>query len=259
MVMVFLPGNISANNSAHGIWGVGIQIGFVEYGASQNADRNFLLTALRYARELALASNCIPTNEIDDLITAMQNTSNSRSLYNRMTQYRQNLAVYVLNNCDCSTPNSPSEPVDDPATIIPGRYYKLINKNSGKVLDIGGGRKDNGGMAMQWADSSGESTFWQLVSAGNGYYKIVNKNSGKFLAISSGSKNNGGNAIQWSDQGQSDIYWQFIPAGDGYYKIVNKNSGKVLAISSGSKKNGAYAIQWSDQGQLDIYWRMDLQ
>lgn len=96
------PMSSSANNSAHGLWGVGVQLGMLEYGASQNADPGFLVRALNQARELAVASECIPTDEIDSLIAAMSRTSSSRSLYSRILEYRLSLGRYVLANCDCS-------------------------------------------------------------------------------------------------------------------------------------------------------------
>ncbi len=102
IAMVLLPMSSTADDSAHGIWGVGVQIGMLEYGSSQNADPGFLIRSLNAARELAIASRCIPTDEIDSLLVAMRATSNSRSLYPRITEYRNRLAIYVIENCDCT-------------------------------------------------------------------------------------------------------------------------------------------------------------
>ncbi|WP_394699577.1 RICIN domain-containing protein [uncultured Desulfobacter sp.] len=44
-----------------------------------------------------------------------------------------------------------------------GRYYKIVNTNSGKVLDIAGARKDNGGMSMQWRNTNSPSNLWQFI------------------------------------------------------------------------------------------------
>lgn len=259
MALFLLPVNSFAGEKAHSVWGVGLQLGFIELGAQQNLNKDFILRGLGYARRLAISSGCIPVNGIDDLIVGVQNSWDTRSMYPRITQYRQNLALYIENNCDCSDSVSQPGPPDNPSFITSGRYYKIVNKNSGKILDIGGARKDNGGMAMQMQNTGSPSNQWQFIPAADGYYKIINKNSGKVLAVSLSSRSNGGNAIQWEDQGQADIFWRLIPAGDGYYKIENRNSKLFLAISRGTKENGAYAIQWEDQGQADLYWRMDPQ
>lgn len=260
-LFLFKPAVTEADNQAHAIWAVGFQVGLAEMGADQNVSPSFLVRLLTSARNFADSTGCIPTDELDELIRVVGSASQGRDVRQSIINYRNRLGSIIFessgNNCDCS--GSRADSSNSPEMIGPGRYYKIVNRNSGKVLDIAGARKDNGGMAMQWQNSDSPSALWQVIPAGNGYYKIINQNSGKTLAVSMSSKSNGGNAIQWEDKGQADIFWRFIPADNGYYKIENRNSGLVLAISRGTRENGAYAIQWEDKGQSDIYWRIDPQ
>ncbi len=101
-LLLFAPTYSTADSVAHGIWGVGVQIGFAEYGSNVGSDPRFLVQSLMLARTLAIQSGCIPTDEIDRLISAMQNTTNSRTVYPDITAYRQRLASYIVNNCNCS-------------------------------------------------------------------------------------------------------------------------------------------------------------
>jgi hypothetical protein len=99
--------------AAHGVWGVGIQIGMVEMGTHVGYDANILLRGLNFARELAVASGCIPTDEIDMLISAMRNTRDTRALYPQVNQYRIRLASIVGTNCVCGASGVSADPACD--------------------------------------------------------------------------------------------------------------------------------------------------
>jgi hypothetical protein len=103
VVSLTIPLLVEANNEAHGIWGVGVQIGMAELASNQNMPPDFIIQSLTYARDLAVASGCIPTREIDQLISAMRSTRDSRNLYSRISTYRQSLGRSVIDNCNCDT------------------------------------------------------------------------------------------------------------------------------------------------------------
>ena len=134
-------------------------------------------------------------------------------------------------------------------------YYKIVNKNSGKVVAVSGMSQADGAQVTQWTDNGTPDHNWQFVDAGGGYYKIVNKNSGKLLAVSGMSQADGANVTQWNDNGTPDHLWQLVDAGGGYYKIVNKNSGKLMAVSGMSQADGANVTQWNDNGTPDHLWQ----
>jgi len=90
-----------AGVAATGIYGVGIQMGMAEMGAYAGVDSATLAQGLYYAHGLAQASGCIPTNEIDSIRAAMLATRDSKSLYQRISAYRQSLATYITAHCSC--------------------------------------------------------------------------------------------------------------------------------------------------------------
>jgi hypothetical protein len=45
---------------------------------------------------------------------------------------------------------------------VPGTYYRIINRNSGKMLDVVGGTAD-GVNVGQWIWNSGKNRQWQIV------------------------------------------------------------------------------------------------
>ncbi len=140
--------------------------------------------------------------------------------------------------------------------IDPNTYYKIVNRNSGKVLDVDSSSTANGAQIIQWTYSGGWNQQWKFVDAGGGYYKIQNRNSGKLMDIEAHSTADGAHNIQWSDNGGTNQQWKLINAGSGYYKIQNRNSGKILDISGASTANGAIDIQWPDNGGYNQQWQI---
>lgn len=141
-----------------------------------------------------------------------------------------------------------------------GANYKLVNRNSGDVLDVSGGSMADGADVIQWPWSGSNNQRWQFVNlgVGSGFYKVQNVNSGKNMDINGASTANGANLIQYTDNGTTAENQQFtiFDAGSGYYKLIDRNSGKVLDISGASLSNGAPCIQWSDNGGNNQMWQV---
>ena len=130
------------------------------------------------------------------------------------------------------------------ATFVPGTYYKILNRNSSKTLDVSGGSTSNGGNIIQWDYSGGANQQWAITSTGDGYFSVMNKNSGKALDVNQGSVVAGTGIIQWDYSGNSNQQWRIYDIGFGYYKLYNKNSMQALDVNGGSADNGAPIIQW---------------
>ncbi len=151
-------------------------------------------------------------------------------------------------------------PINAPATNIKtGVNYKIINRNSGKLLDVSGSSLEDGGNIIQWGLTGGTNQKWSFTDAGEGNYKIVNENSGKLLGILNSSVDNGGDAIQETDNGSIRQKWRLIDMGGGYYKIVNTGSGKLLEVLSASTANGGDVAQWTDNGGKNQEWSLVVQ
>jgi hypothetical protein len=135
--------------------------------------------------------------------------------------------------------------------------YKIVNKNSGKALDVYQKSTADGANVDQWTDNGGTNQQWKLVDAGSGYYKVQNVNSGKVLDVENMSTANGANVQQygaWS--GGTNQEWQFVDVGSGYYKVVNHNSGKVLDVYAKSTADGANVQQYTDNAGANQQWQL---
>jgi alpha-galactosidase len=136
-----------------------------------------------------------------------------------------------------------------------GSYYKIVNRNSGQVLDISGASTANGGQAIQWPYSGGSNQQWQEVVV-NGGYKLVNRNSGLLLDDPGASKTNGTQLDQWSDTNGSNQWWNLVSAGNGYYYLVNQSSGLYADVSGASTTQGATVVEWPSDGGTNQQWQL---
>ncbi|HOQ38278.1 MAG TPA: RICIN domain-containing protein [Acetivibrio sp.] len=134
--------------------------------------------------------------------------------------------------------------------------YKIMNKNSGKYLDVKDASTTNGAQIVQWSDNGSLSQQWYIMDMGNGYKKIINAKSKKVLDVMNESTENGGTLIQYTSTGGNNQQWKFVNAGDGYYKIVSRSSGKLVDVYKWSTEDGAIIQQWSDAEGTNQHWKL---
>lgn len=142
------------------------------------------------------------------------------------------------------------------AQLTAGTFYKVINRNSDKALDVNGGSTDNGASVIQWDYSNGNNQQWMFNTLDDNYFSIINKNSNKALQPKDASANAGTAIVQWDDSGNNAQQWQIIDIGFGYYKILNKNSGQALDVNGGSTNNGGDIIQWYWNNGFNQQWKI---
>ncbi|WP_416902221.1 RICIN domain-containing protein [Micromonospora echinospora] len=70
------------------------------------------------------------------------------------------------------------------ATVDPDAWYVLVNRNSGKALDVFELATGDGARITQWARNDGAWQQWQFVDSGGGWYRLRSRHSGKVLDVS---------------------------------------------------------------------------
>lgn len=92
-----------------------------------------------------------------------------------------------------------------------GMAIKLVNKHSGKVLDVTHGSTEAGSWAQIWDDvADGDSQLWQLVKVTATYKKLMNVQSGKVLDIVEMREDDGAPAQIWDDVDGVGQQWKFV-------------------------------------------------
>ncbi|MDQ0229262.1 RICIN domain-containing protein [Metabacillus malikii] len=134
--------------------------------------------------------------------------------------------------------------------------YRLVNRNSGKLLEIANASLTDGANVQQWSSNGCTCQNWYLRMNGDGYFNIVNQNSGKALDVYNFSLENGANVVQWADVNGTNQQWQITQTGQGYYKIINRNSGKALEIHAKSNQDGGNGSQWTFNNGSNQLWQI---
>lgn len=142
------------------------------------------------------------------------------------------------------------------AAFTAGTYYKVINKNSGKSLEVYDQSTANSAAIDQWDYWGGANQQWTFNALGSNYQSVINRNSTKALDVNGASTTAGAGIIQYDYAGGANQQWQVIDIGFGYYKILNRNSGFALDVNGGSSTNGAGVIQWNWNSGTNQQWQI---
>lgn len=136
-----------------------------------------------------------------------------------------------------------------------GGYYLIVNKGSGKVVDICGGADADGTNIWQYDENGTDAQKWEILPAGDGAYYILAKKNGKVIDVQYASMQNGTNVWLYSQNGTNAQKFNFLKSGDnvsiedGVYTIVSKlDDQKVLDISGGSMDSGANLQLYENNG-----------
>src|SRR5699024_1524841 len=134
--------------------------------------------------------------------------------------------------------------------------YVLINKNSGKVLDVFDWSTADDGELVQWDRNDLAVQQWKIKDAGSGYFQIESLYSGKLVYVKDKSKTDGPQNVQMRPRSSQAHDWKIELVSNGYYKIINKNSGKALEVYEHSTQTGANITQWEYHGADNQLWQI---
>ncbi|MEV0531445.1 RICIN domain-containing protein [Kitasatospora sp. NPDC050463] len=142
------------------------------------------------------------------------------------------------------------------ATVDTGAWYVLVNRGSGKALDVSGASTADGAALVQWARHDGANQRFQFVDSGDGYYRLKAQHSGKVLDVYGFSTVDRADIVQWSDAGSVNQQFRLADSPDGYVRLINRNSGKAVEVDNGSTSDGAKVVQSADRGGADQQWQL---
>ncbi len=152
--------------------------------------------------------------------------------------------------------NALNEGSNEPGGIVDTTaWYTLVNRNSGKALDVYNLATNDGARITQWARNDGNQQQWQFVDSGGGYYRVKSRLSGKVLDVSGSSTADGGAIVQWTDNSGANQQFR-VADSSGYVRLVNRNSGKAVEVQGASTADGGNVVQYSDWGGANQQWQL---
>ena len=138
-------------------------------------------------------------------------------------------------------------------TGIPGTYYRVTARHSGKVVDVINASTANNAEIKQWGYNGGGNQKWAFQDAGGGYVRLVNQLSGKCLDVAGGSTASGANVIQYACGGATNQQWQWVATGS-YFQLRARHSGLCLDVVSAGTGDGADITQYTCGSGTNQQW-----
>ncbi|RYD20361.1 MAG: phosphatidylinositol-specific phospholipase C domain-containing protein [Verrucomicrobiaceae bacterium] len=138
-------------------------------------------------------------------------------------------------------------------------HFMIVNRNSGKALDLISGNTGNGAPVNQWSyDYNGANQRWVLApTEASNHFRISSWVSGKALCIEMDSTATGARAHAYDYTGNNTgQQFDLIDAGNGYYKIRNVKSNLVLEVLNSGTADNDRVQQNTDNGGLHQQWRL---
>ena len=123
-------------------------------------------------------------------------------------------------------------------------YKKLVNKNSGKCMDVQQPNTSAGANVDLYGCNGNPWQSWQLIDLGNGYTSLYSENSGMCLDVSGSSTANGGNVVQNTCGSSTSQQWQVTTTTAPYFRLTSRHSGKVVDVTNCGTADGTNIQQW---------------
>jgi len=113
-----------------------------------------------------------------------------------------------------------------PASAAPGAFYaEVINRNSGKCVNLAGQSGDNGVWIQQYHCDNTPAAKFLFLQNSEGYYEISNQSSRKCVDIEFGGNWNGARTQQFNCNGSETQQWRLNELNNGYVTLINRHSG----------------------------------
>ncbi|MEU7162754.1 non-reducing end alpha-L-arabinofuranosidase family hydrolase, partial [Streptomyces chrestomyceticus] len=142
------------------------------------------------------------------------------------------------------------------ASVDTDAWYVLVNRNSGKALDVTDRNTDNGVGLQQYTRNDGAWQQWRFVDSGNGYYRLRSRFTGKVLDVAGRSTADGARIQQWDDTKASSQQFRLAGSPGGYQRLINRDSGKAVEAAGASTADGAAVDQYTDRGGAGQQWQL---
>ncbi|MFI9005725.1 PQQ-dependent sugar dehydrogenase [Actinosynnema sp. NPDC053489] len=145
-------------------------------------------------------------------------------------------------------------PAASAASVDPNAWYVLVNRNSGKALDVYGRATTENARISQYTRNDGAWQQWRFVDSGGGYYRVESRHSGKVLTFPSTA--DGVGLVQATDAGRAGQQFRLADSSGGYARLLNRAGGKAVDVQNSSTADGARLVQAPDTGGANQQWQL---
>jgi hypothetical protein len=149
-------------------------------------------------------------------------------------------------NTATPTPTATTSGCAAPSTST---WYRVINKNSNKCVDVDNNQTANGTKMQQWTCNTSGAQMFKFIATDSGYYKVsyFNLNSSGWEV--SGGPSATGDAVAvklWDNSGNgTNQQWKPVCETGGYYNFRARHSDKCLDIAGAGAGDGVITQQYT--------------
>ncbi|MEN3612505.1 RICIN domain-containing protein [Plantactinospora sp. ZYX-F-223] len=186
----------------------------------------------------------------------MKATGEARPASPQRRRWRSGLAVAAAAVVAAGTLVAVNAAPASAATVDTNAWYVLVNRNSGKALDLYASATNDGARISQWTRNNGANQQWQFVDSGGGYYRLKSRHSGKVLDVHNWSTADGGAIVQWSDLNATNQQFRLADSDGGHVRLISRHSGKVVEVQGASSADGGNVVQYSDWNGANQQWQL---
>jgi hypothetical protein len=139
------------------------------------------------------------------------------------------------------------------------RYRFVVNRNSGKCLDVRGASMMDGAAVVQTTcDRTRRSQQWRPVPTHGNYFQLRNRGSRLCLDVRRASTAHGAGLVQSTcDIERHSQHWRRDSVEKHYDQVRNEHSGKCVDVRRASTADGARAVQATCvQDRRSQHWRL---
>jgi O-glycosyl hydrolase len=140
------------------------------------------------------------------------------------------------------------------STVGDGRTT-LINKASGKLLDVSGAATYDGAAVAVYQPTTGSNQSWHLPStAPDAWSALRVRQSSKCIDVTGASTIVGAAAVQYTCTGATNQQWSLRSSTPGHVTVVVRHTGQCLDVSGASTADNAPLVQYPCNGGANQEW-----
>ncbi|MFC7535123.1 family 43 glycosylhydrolase [Actinoplanes sp. GCM10030250] len=140
------------------------------------------------------------------------------------------------------------------ATVDTSAWYVLVNRNSGKALDVYNLATTDGARITQWTRNDGNQQQWQFTDSGGGWYRLKSRHSGKVLDITGTA--NGAAVTQRTDTNATNQQFRLADSDGGQVRLIARHSSKAVEVQNAATADGGNIVQYDDWGGANQQWQL---
>lgn len=133
--------------------------------------------------------------------------------------------------------------------------YRIINRQTGKSIDISGFTMGEGGALTQYDYQGQPNQLFELAVNKPGTYRLRPLHALTSVDVPDQKQDDGLELKTWTENDTAAQRWIIEPQGDGWHKIKSEASQKLMTAPGSD--NSRKIVQMSDNGSLEQQWKFE--